>query len=755
MKAITIVEIDLPFCSLDYGSSPCTASIGVTGDRKCFNVRGTCQDLLNFTPAPLTLRFIAPSAILTYDAIPSIQGISIRPAVIDPGRSLGERESVTVTFTDHPSSDAGLDKYLGDRSYNPVEQGSFWGKFKARNISLKGQALRILRGEEGDALSAMTTYNYVIESMSGPSKERFTITAKDPLKLADGDRAQAPALSTGELAATIAAGVTTATLSPTGIGDLEYPASGKVAIGGKEICDFTRAGDVMTLGRGQSNTEDVSHEEGERMQLVLQYTAERVSDILYDLFTTYSNIDASYIPLSEWQSEVDSFIGRLYTAEIARPTSVRKLADELIEQVGLIMWSDIIAEQIRLSALRPVSSTADIYTPDRIVSGSYGAKDQPKKRISQSWTFYGLLNPLANLTDEENYGYAVALIDPDGTEADHDEQPAIKKVFSRWINAGNQTAASRLNSLLLARYQSAPRSFSFAVWENDVHPALGRGALLQHWELQDDQGAEITVPVQMTSISVGADKVAAEAEEMLFSDSFDLGGRVVIIEQDEFDINLREKYDAIYTAPGSYDTVTFIVSAGVEIGTFWVNAGIASTNRFAITVGDWPENPTVRLVNNGTIVGGGAAGKDARIGGGVGGGPGAHAIYTRYPIAIENNGLIGGGGGGGGRGTSHGGGGGAGARQYPNAYGDPYAPGGPNSDWPGNPNSHGESGMLETGGAGGGASGGAGGDLGMPGSAGTGGPGSTIDGGAAGNAIDGDSFVTLDLEGDIRGARIN
>lgn len=47
-KPCTIVELELDRCNLTYGTAPCTAAIGVTGERKCFNTRATCQDADNY-----------------------------------------------------------------------------------------------------------------------------------------------------------------------------------------------------------------------------------------------------------------------------------------------------------------------------------------------------------------------------------------------------------------------------------------------------------------------------------------------------------------------------------------------------------------------------------------------------------------------------------------------------------------------------------------------------------------------------------
>ena len=132
-------ELDVNRCSLTYGSAPCTASVGVTGDFKCYNSPRTCQDPSNYDGSETkTIRWVMPTGGngSPEDAIPSITGISRRPQRIMPGESLGVRESVTVTFGNHRHNDVGFDDYLSDRTGNPYEKGTFWGKFLARYGSL-------------------------------------------------------------------------------------------------------------------------------------------------------------------------------------------------------------------------------------------------------------------------------------------------------------------------------------------------------------------------------------------------------------------------------------------------------------------------------------------------------------------------------------------------------------------------------------------------------------------------------------------
>lgn len=56
-RRATVAELRCDYCSLTYGTSPCTASVGVTGPAKCFNTRATCQDPVNYNPQPKSYYF--------------------------------------------------------------------------------------------------------------------------------------------------------------------------------------------------------------------------------------------------------------------------------------------------------------------------------------------------------------------------------------------------------------------------------------------------------------------------------------------------------------------------------------------------------------------------------------------------------------------------------------------------------------------------------------------------------------------------
>jgi hypothetical protein len=693
-----------------------------------------------------------------------------------------------VTFKDHRWGDTGegFDKYRTERTYNPFEQGTFWGKFRARQPYLRGRSLRVIRGLLGQTLAQMETRHYVVESFDGPTPDGiYTLVAKDVLKLADGDRAQAPGLSPGRLLNGIDDNDASLTLTPTGSGD-DYPASGHAAIGGKEIVEFTRSGDTLTITRAQKNTTAQSHSAGDRVQLVLSYDAEDPADIIRDLLVNYAGIDSDFIPLSSWQTETGTYLNRLYTADIAEPTSVAKLVSELIEQAALSIWWGDEDQLIRLRVIRQITTDAATFDETLIEKGSLQTREQPETRLSQIWTYFAKRNPLEGQEDPDNYRSVEAQVDADA-EVDYGT-PAIRKIFSRWIPFGGRSIAERMNLLLLSRFRDPPRRFNLRLPARTgdgvrrISPTLGDGYRLEAWPLQEPTGEADSVPIQVTRLDPAEDFYAVEAEEQLIAlqTAEDLSQRTVTIDSNSYNLNLRTLHDALYSEPTGAEsppiTVTFIVESGVVVGS-------TSTSNPAIHVGSWPTGVVLILENNGRIQGKGGAGKRGSSGSNIAdhapepGLPGGPALYTREAITLDNllGEIFGGGGGGGGGagggnttypdyelgpGVGRGGGGGGGS----GTDGGDGGPGGKRAGG-GEGGADGDPGTDDTGGLGGAkgwpesGDGGDGGDPGQPGDDGDDSSGAFFragaTGGAAGSAIDGDSFVTITNTGDIRGPQVN
>lgn len=768
MKSLTYIELDVPVCTRTYGVAPCTASIPTTGTRKCFNTKRTCQDRAHYNEDEVTLRFGRPTNYLPDDipCIPSIDGeVSFTPATISLGENIGTRATLQVNFRDHPDSDTwpGLDPYYDERDYDPFLQGTFWAKFRARQPYLRGYPVRWISGVLGQSLAEMDTRHFFMESTDGPSPTgRFSLIAKDILKLADGDRSQAPAMSNGFLASAITADAgINVSLLPAGIGNAEYPNDGYAVIGGNEIVIYAKDNDNLFLvARGLFGTTPATHSAQDRVQLLVQYSGVDPAVIIRDLMINFAGINGAYIPLEDWQAETAAYLGRLYTTLICEPTSVATLISEIVQQAGLAIWWDDRARIIRLQVLRGIVTTAEL-TPENTLAGTLTVREQPEKRVSQVWVYFGQINPLKPLSNTDNYRSAAIVIDA-GAEDDYGD-PAIKKIYSRWIPALGRTVADRLGAILLGRYRDPPRRVTLEQ-PRSSGITIGAGYLVKAQCLQDDSGAAASIPVQVTRLNSPADRLLIEAEEVLFAaPTEDIDERFIIVDADISNLNLRAAYDSQYPPPVSGDDVRFRINFGVTV---WSTSALVP----ALNVGAWPAGVTLTLEVQGRVTGAGGLGGAGSTGTGPGGdgSTGGVAIYTRAPITLAASGgqIWGGGGGGGGGGSAPysflagaggGGGGGGGAGRAPGlGQGAGGGPGTPTAGSNGADISGGSGGDAGTGAG----TGGTGGNVGLTGYPGTSGTGAVYPwtvggaGGVSGAAIDGNIYVSFFFIGDIRGPLI-
>lgn len=221
-----------------------------------------------------------------------------------------------------------------------------------------------------------------------------------------------------------------------------------------------------------------------------------------------------------------------------------------------------------------------------------------------------------------------------------------------------------------------------------------------------------------------------------------------------------------------WDQVTPLAAEVIVTGTGTLAAGSSIYAYYAGS--NFPQGTTLKLSvqPGGRVLGaGGIGGMGSGAGIANAGGAGGTAIYTRWPLAIDNLGTTtgGGGGGGGGGGTyssnSRAGGGGGGGGAGSNA-GLGNAGGTPTDGYTNFPGYASSNGTETTGGAGGGRlvigdgaigfEGGVGGALGQAGGAGaSGGNVSGASGGLAGAYIDGASYATWINTGTRLGRSIN
>jgi len=485
-EPLQVVEIVQPLCSRVFGTSPCLA----TGE-KCFNTDASCKYLaaLDLTDE-VVMQFVYPAAnrylsdagaFQPSNAIPALMAVDTAPTVLNVGAGnsdlspLGLRAVATVAIKDFPYNDIGFDPYISSRSYDPMDRGSFWTKWLARNPYHTGYVLRIYDGYFGDALADMIKREYSIEKIDA-ARSSVQITAKDILRKVTDTQVTCPPLSAGSLALGITNSATSFNVAGAVITD--YPATGWVRIN-SEIMAYTS---VATSGsnlafsgvtRGQLNTTASAHNQFDKVQRVVSYVSEPFTDIIYDLLTTWGAIPTSYITKADWDAEFNEWRALYtFTAYLSDPVEVQKLVGELCQQGLANVWWDERVQKILLRAQRPNYSAATLTEDANLIADSVVIEENPKDRASQVYVYYGLRNPTLSVTDKFSFSNGEAIIDVD-KERQYGESK-VKEIFCRWVNTS--VIAATLGNAYLQRFRDVRKAITFnldakdisSVWTGDV-----------------------------------------------------------------------------------------------------------------------------------------------------------------------------------------------------------------------------------------------------------------------------------------------
>ncbi len=493
-----VVELEVDSCANTFSVSPCTAS--APAGEECFNTFGTCQDTPNFNRITKTFRFGENLSEVNpdFDLIPSLVSADFAPTAIEPGKGIGRRAKITLRFKDHPYHDRGIDPYVNNRPYTPIEQGTFWGKFIARNEFYENRLIKIYVGYlvEPFSLADFKQYLFLIDSIAGPDRNGdVTLIAKDILKLADDKRAKVPESSEIELINDIS---TTMQLTADVDNPAPLPFSGYLRIG-DEIMGFSNPGgggaSTINIVRAEWGTTASTHAIGDQVQLCKVYENVNVVDIVQDLLVNFAGVDLSYIPTGDWNVEK---VGRLasydLTTILSKPEGVNKLLAELTEQCQFNLWWDQEDQEIKLRSrfdfdrCDPVS-LRQLNETEHILRDSVTLKRRVDDRLSQIWLYYDVNDYAESVTEAENFNRLQINIDTDLESMVAFGDKRVKVLFSRWFDETNQGAAIETASALAVRFSTSPVEIRFSLDAKDS--GLKTGDFCQvYWQgLQDEFGA--------------------------------------------------------------------------------------------------------------------------------------------------------------------------------------------------------------------------------------------------------------------------
>lgn len=423
-------------CALTYGSAPCTAAVGTTGQRKCFNTFETCQDRPNYDLETVDLKFCSvnenpfPGEIVK----PYITGVSVAPTEIKDTKVI--KASVTLNLADEPDNDVGLDKYISDRDYDPMARGTFWRKFIARNPNYKGRPLALYEGYEGDAVGEYTqVFLGRLENITIRNNGGVSVSALDNMTRMDD--VLLPPNTDLKLVTDVNDSVTSMTLSDS---DELFSTPGYLLIGTEMIYYTTvdaPTNVISGITRGVRFTTATEHSSGDKCQPVYHRT-----DNPFNLMTTLLLTDVGYAA-----GEVDSTafttardqpgVEPDFECFIKKPTKASDIFFEMVDLCDSVSWQ---AEDLKITIARqlpnlPGRTYRAITDGNAIIRDSIAVDLNPESRtsrVSLHWDVIGSGDP----KEVEDYLKHNIAIDVEAESAVAFNQIAEEVLKARCISTG-------------------------------------------------------------------------------------------------------------------------------------------------------------------------------------------------------------------------------------------------------------------------------------------------------------------------------
>jgi len=512
-EAVVICEVDVQACTLTYGVSACTAT--GSGDAKCFNSSATCQDLPNFSTSTKTFRFSSvridelqgDEESPTY---PTVTALSMAPTKLTPAKGLGIRSKVQITLQDHPDTDVGIDNYLSDRTYDPMERGSFWSKWITRWPFYESNEIRIKTGyldADGNYdASNFITRTYFIDTVKGPTPDgKVVIVAKDALKFADREKAQIPTQSQAVLVSDITDSATSFDITDTNDDVKDAYDAGQTYIRIDDevmnITNITGSNPTYTLTVSRATIPSVytgaviadAHEGEATVQHGYFFDAVEIDDIVNTLLSTYAGISGSYLPTSDWQDVVDFGLQNYtFSTLLTEPTGVKELLDEITQHTVMLWWNERDQEVQMRSIIQSDVDYGPFDDTNNVIANSVNVARDDKSRVSQVWVAYGLRTPVAEIDELKNYSGVKVSVDLDAEGSLEYEQKKVNRIMSRWLFLDKASVASEISNRLLRYYRDTKNMVTLDLDPKDDDAWTGDIITLATRQVQDFTGGTPT-----------------------------------------------------------------------------------------------------------------------------------------------------------------------------------------------------------------------------------------------------------------------
>lgn len=499
VERVTVVELTYRGCSLSFGTSPCTATGGLS--QACFNTSGSCRDRANFSPTDIVEYYVMADAASQnipglVGAKPFLLSVSELAAKMnfagfdDSFDGFGLSGRLSVTFSDGKDSGLSTDPYRESRAVDYYNSGTYWGKWTKRHKYPKNIKLRVYEGEAGQTLAEMRSRLFFVSDVSDPTGGTFTITARDVMTYLDERAPMYPPESAGVLNSDISETDTALSVVSNSNDFAAYEASKLIRIG-DEILSYTDGARVATTGvatftgvsRGLWGTSAGAHTAGDSVQVCALFESQRPDDVVAEILDN-TGLDPVYFDLSQWSDAVDfTFPNLLLTRVLSVPTNGRELISGIIKPILLNVYWDAYEEKIRFAPVDGYIDEPPMLTDIANVLPGLAFSTDAETQSNRIIFKYNYKNQTA---DEENYD-VYDLIDVELLNVIGEERAIV--LDATWMRQKPDVfeAVSKYTAL----FSEPIRRVSFAVDGKDANIGLGSVFRLSHVDEIDELGQPV------------------------------------------------------------------------------------------------------------------------------------------------------------------------------------------------------------------------------------------------------------------------
>lgn len=259
------------------------------------------------------------------------------------------------------------------------------------------------------------------------------------------------------------------------------------------------------------------HSSGDSVQLCRAFEDVSVSSCITSLLTE-SGVDASLIS-ADVATQGAIWYAAPYNvyAIISAPEQVSKLLQEILTEIGAIMWWSPQVQKVEFKAVMPELATPTAFTDEaNIIAGSMTVRVLDELRLTRFAVNYALRDASASKSEPRNFGIADIVVNANAESTNEYGDVRSKVVYSRWFDSRARVGMVATATRNINRRYDAPRSFAFRLDHKDYTVPVGALITIKSHKHTDETGAPKVETAIITKLDDRSTHIEIEARSTNF-----------------------------------------------------------------------------------------------------------------------------------------------------------------------------------------------------------------------------------------------